>query len=120
MGVRHARKHHHEREQHHEQVNSQEKKKKKTSLPLCFFWDLQNCAVPSKSSPYECVNKIRGVVPKGEKTVEVSFNAYADTSSLSQEVRQEFSRRASTFETSPVKNLAPPIFGCCRTFCTTP
>ena len=60
--------------------------------PLCFFWDLQNCAVPSKSSSYECVNKIRAVVPKGEKTIEVSFNAYADTSSLSQEVRQEFSR----------------------------
>lgn len=61
---------------------------------LCFFWDMQNCAVPSKMSPYECVAKIRAAVVlfKGEKTTEVSFNSYCDVSKLSQDVRQELGR----------------------------
>lgn len=62
------------------------------SSPLCFFWDAQNCPVPSKGSPYDCVNRIRGAVLKGEKTAEVSFNAYCDVSKLSQETRQELAR----------------------------
>ena len=54
--------------------------------------DVQNCPVPSKGSPYECVNRIRGAVLKGEKTAEVSFNAYCDVSKLSQDTRQELAR----------------------------
>jgi rubrerythrin len=53
---------------------------------------MQNCPVPSKGSPYECVNRIREVVLKGEKTTEVSFNAYCDVSKLSQDTRQELAR----------------------------
>jgi hypothetical protein len=59
---------------------------------LCFFWDVQNCPVPSRGSPYECVNRIRGAVLKGEKTTEISFNAYCDMGKLSQDMRQELSR----------------------------
>lgn len=62
------------------------------SASLCFFWDMQNCPVPSKGSSYECVNRIREAVLKGEKTAEVSFNAYCDVSKLSQETRQELAR----------------------------
>lgn len=60
---------------------------------LCFFWDIQNCPVPSKRSPYDCVSLIRDAVfKKGEKTAEVGFNAYCDITTLSQETRQELSR----------------------------
>jgi DNA-directed RNA polymerase subunit RPC12/RpoP len=59
---------------------------------LCFFWDLQNCPVPSKGSPYECVTAIRAAVLKGERTKEVNFNAYCNVSTLSQETRQELGR----------------------------
>lgn len=38
------------------------------------------------------MNRIRGAVLKGEKTTEVSFNAYCDVSKLSQDTRQELAR----------------------------
>lgn len=59
---------------------------------LCFFWDIQNCPVPTKRSPYECVSLIRDAVFKGDKTAEVGFNAYCDSSTLSHDTRQELSR----------------------------
>jgi hypothetical protein len=62
------------------------------SSQLCFFWDMQNCPVPSKGSPYECVSRIRAAVLMGEKTAEVSFNAYCDVGKLSQDTRQELGR----------------------------
>lgn len=77
---------------------------------LCFFWDLQNCAVPSKSSPYDCVTRIRSAVLKGETTTEVSFNAYCDSKTLSQETRQEFSRaRVTVRDVSSQKSAAADI-----------
>lgn len=71
---------------------------------LCFFWDLQNCAIPSKIAPYDCVTRVRSTVLKLQSEVmatttsmaEVSFNAYCDVSCLSQDVRQELSRARVT------------------------
>jgi DNA-directed RNA polymerase subunit RPC12/RpoP len=59
---------------------------------LGFFWDIQNCPVPSRGSSYDCVTSIRAAVSSGERTTEVGFKAYCDIAKLSQETRQELSR----------------------------
>ena len=80
---------------------------------LCFFWDIQNCAVPSGASPYDRVRAIRAAVTEkraGGKTAEVSFNANCDVGGLSQNTRAQLgSARVITRDVSSRKAGAADI-----------
>ena len=70
-------------------------------MNICYFWDIQNCAVPRNFSPYEVAVKLRDLASNSSEHIELGFYCYCDLKQTDLATRQEFARARVTIKDVP-------------------
>ncbi|CAF1301515.1 unnamed protein product [Didymodactylos carnosus] len=52
---------------------------------ISFFWDIENCSIPRKQSPFDIVQRIRNLLIVSHGLREIGFNCYCDCTTISKD-----------------------------------